>query len=161
MGEVYKECGVETNSLKSFSDRVQEELTVFYTKVSCPNRQNLPLTKPTFSFQFQGIGDLREEIEIMEESRTDYRAALSWLRATSVDPDKLGQIEKFRRVQAEVKQSKERFDIMKSAIQVGNFFSSPYVYRPSIFRQKLTFYAFLVRHYFQMLWAHCTNMRKK
>ena len=34
MGEVYKECGVETNSLKSFSDRVQEELTVFFTKVS-------------------------------------------------------------------------------------------------------------------------------
>ena len=61
---------------------------------------------------------MREEIEIMEESRTDYRAALSWLRATTVDPDKLGQIEKFRRVQAEVKQSKERFDIMKGAIQV-------------------------------------------
>ena len=61
---------------------------------------------------------MREEIEIMEESRTDYRAALSWLRATTVDPDKLGQIEKFRRVQAEVKQSKERFDVMKSAIQV-------------------------------------------
>ena len=53
----------------------------------------------------------------MEEARTDYRAALSWLRATSVDPDKLGQIEKFRRVQAEVKSSKERFDHMKSAIQ--------------------------------------------
>ena len=34
MGEVYKECGVETNSLKSFSDRVQEELLVFFTKVS-------------------------------------------------------------------------------------------------------------------------------
>ena len=33
MGEVYKECGVATNSLKSFSDRVQEELTVFFSKV--------------------------------------------------------------------------------------------------------------------------------
>ena len=54
----------------------------------------------------------------MEETRTDYRAALSWLKATSVDPDKLGQIEKFRRVQAEVKSSKERFDTMKWAIQV-------------------------------------------
>ena len=61
---------------------------------------------------------MREEIEIMEETRTDYRAALSWLKATSVDPDKLGQIEKFRRVQAEVKSSKERFDTMKWAIQV-------------------------------------------
>ena len=68
--------------------------------------------------EFKGIGELREEIEIMEETRTDYRAALSWLKATSVDPDKLGQIEKFRRVQAEVKSSKERFDTMKWAIQV-------------------------------------------
>ena len=64
---------------------------------------------------------MREEIEIMEETRTDYRAALSWLKATSVDPDKLGQIEKFRRVQAEVKSSKERFDTMKWAIQVRFF----------------------------------------
>jgi len=96
MGEVYKESGNEINSLKSFSDRVQEELNVFFNK---------------------GIGELREEIEIMEETRTDYRAALSWLKATSVDPDKLGQIEKFRRVQAEVKSSKERFDTMKWAIQ--------------------------------------------
>ena len=54
----------------------------------------------------------------MEEARTDYRAALSWLRATSVDPDKLGQIEKFRRVQLEVKSSKDRFDKLKYAIQV-------------------------------------------
>ena len=69
----------------------------------------------------KGIGELREEIEMMEEARTDYRAALSWLRATSVDPDKLGQIEKFRRVQAEVKASKERFDQMKWAIQVFHY----------------------------------------
>ena len=67
---------------------------------------------------FQGIGDLKSEITEMELARTDYRAALSWLRATSVDPDKLGQIEKFRRVQTQVKASKDRFDKMKWAIQV-------------------------------------------
>jgi len=33
MGEVYKESGNEINSLKSFSDRVQEELNVFFNKV--------------------------------------------------------------------------------------------------------------------------------
>ena len=70
---------------------------------------------------FQGIGDLKEEIEEMENARTEYRAALSWLRATSVDPDKLGQIEKFRRVQMQVKSSKERFDKMKWAVQVNHF----------------------------------------
>ena len=34
VSDVYKVCGSETNYLKSFSDRVQEELNVFYTKVS-------------------------------------------------------------------------------------------------------------------------------
>ena len=61
---------------------------------------------------------MQDEIEEMENARTDYRAALSWLRATSVDPDKLGQIEKFRRVQMQVKSSKDRFDKMKWAVQV-------------------------------------------
>ena len=36
MGEVYKESGNEINSLKSFSDRVQEELNVFFNKVRSP-----------------------------------------------------------------------------------------------------------------------------
>ena len=80
----------------------------------------------------------------MEEARTDYRAALSWLRATSVDPDKLGQIEKFRRVQLEVKSSKDRFDKLKYAIQV----CMKKIFRANVdelFRQKLIFCAFPVR----------------
>ena len=103
---------------------------------------------------------MREEIEIMEESRTDYRAALSWLRATTVDPDKLGQIEKFRRVQAEVKQSKERFDIMKGAIQVKNgilkFFNQFYLKR-----LKSISYESRAPPYFQMQWVHYINTRKR
>jgi len=56
----------------------------------------------------------------MEEARTDYRAALAWLRATSVDPDNLSQVEKFRRVQLQVKSSKDKFDQLKWSIQVSS-----------------------------------------
>lgn len=96
LGDAFKNTGQQWSQLKESSERVQQDLTTFYNK---------------------GIGDLKEEIEEMENARTEYRAALSWLRATSVDPDKLGQIEKFRRVQMQVKSSKERFDKMKWAVQ--------------------------------------------
>jgi len=96
LGDAFKNNGQHWKELKESSERVQQDLITFYNK---------------------GIGELKDEIEEMEDARTDYRAALSWLRATSVDPDKLGQIEKFRRVQMQVKSSKERFDKLKWAIQ--------------------------------------------
>jgi len=96
LSEAFRANGQQWQGIKEMSERVQQDLNTFYTK---------------------GIGELKEEIIEMEEARTDYRAALSWLRATSVDPDKLGQIEKFRRVQLEVKSSKDRFDKLKYAIQ--------------------------------------------
>lgn len=84
------------NIVKDFSDRVQKDYSTFYQK---------------------GIGELKEQIKEMEEARTDYRAALAWLRATSVDPDNLSQVEKFRRVQLQVKSSKDKFDQLKWSIQ--------------------------------------------
>ena len=102
---------------------------------------------------------MREEIEIMEETRTDYRAALSWLKATSVDPDKLGQIEKFRRVQAEVKSSKERFDTMKWAIQVKQTIKVCKKY--IILRLKLICCACRELRYYQMRWGHFINTNLK
>lgn len=84
------------NSVKDCSDRVQKDYSTFYQK---------------------GIGELKEQIKEMEEARTDYRAALAWLRATSVDPDNLSQVEKFRRVQLQVKSSKDKFDQLKWSIQ--------------------------------------------
>ncbi|CAG5098171.1 Oidioi.mRNA.OKI2018_I69.XSR.g15429.t1.cds [Oikopleura dioica] len=94
--EGFSASGNYWNTVKDCSDRVQRDYSTFYLK---------------------GIGELKEQIKEMEEARTDYRAALSWLRATSVDPDNLSQVEKFRRVQLQVKSSKDKFDQMKWSIQ--------------------------------------------
>jgi hypothetical protein len=51
----------------------------------------------------------------MESARTEYRGALLWMKdvSTELDPDAHRKLEKFRRVQAQVKQTKTRFDRLK------------------------------------------------
>ncbi len=56
----------------------------------------------------------------MEKSRTEYRGALLWMKNISLelDPDATRKLEKFRRVQAQVKKTKTKFDRLKTdAIQ--------------------------------------------
>lgn len=53
----------------------------------------------------------------MEKARTEYRAALSWMKSASaqLDPDTGHGLEKFRKAQSYVKTSKVRFDKMMLA----------------------------------------------
>lgn len=53
----------------------------------------------------------------MEKARTEYRAALSWMKSASaqLDPDTGHGLEKFRKAQSYVKTSKARFDKMMLA----------------------------------------------
>jgi len=48
----------------------------------------------------------------MENARTDYRAALNWMKDVSqeLDPDTNSQLDKFKNVQTKVKKSKQQFD---------------------------------------------------
>ena len=53
----------------------------------------------------------------MEKCRNDYRGALLWMKDVSqqLDPDTFKQLEKFRRVQSHVRNSKSKFDRHKLA----------------------------------------------
>lgn len=60
--------------------------------------------------------DTQETIKKMEATRTDYRGALLWIKDISqdLDPDlNMKRLEKYRRIQAQVKFSKEKFDLNK------------------------------------------------
>lgn len=48
----------------------------------------------------------------MEKERTEYRAALKWMKSASaqLDPDTGRGLEKFRKAQAHVRASKTKFD---------------------------------------------------
>lgn len=67
------------------------------------------------TFRYRAISDTLMTINRMEGARTEYRGALLWMKDVSeeLDPDTHKQLEKFRKVQAQVKKTKARFDKLK------------------------------------------------
>lgn len=67
------------------------------------------------TFQFRAVTDTYDTIDKMEGARTSYRAALLWMKDISqkLDPDTYNQLEKFRKVQAHVRRSKDKFEKIK------------------------------------------------
>ncbi|CAB0013310.1 unnamed protein product, partial [Nesidiocoris tenuis] len=67
------------------------------------------------TFRHRAIEDTNRTVLAMERARTEYRASLSWMKDVSqeLDPDTYKQMEKFRKVQETVKQSKAVFDRYK------------------------------------------------
>ncbi|XP_028134849.2 islet cell autoantigen 1 [Diabrotica virgifera virgifera] len=64
------------------------------------------------TFRNRAITDTRVTISEMEKTRTEYRAALSWMKSVSseLDPDTGHGLEKFRKAQSYVKKTKTKFD---------------------------------------------------
>jgi hypothetical protein len=82
------------------------------------NSIRLPLTRlynEVETFRFRAVDDTWITIRRMENARTEYRGALLWMRNVSqeLDPDTSKKLEKFRRVQAQVKKTKTKFDRLK------------------------------------------------
>lgn len=67
------------------------------------------------TFRNRAIADTFLTIRKMEIARTEYRGALLWMKNVSneLDPDTGKKLEKFRRVQAQVKKTKTKFDRLK------------------------------------------------
>lgn len=70
------------------------------------------------TFRNRAIADTFITVRKMENARTEYRGALLWMRNVSLelDPDTTKKLEKFRRVQAQVKKTKTKFDRLKSDV---------------------------------------------
>lgn len=64
------------------------------------------------TFRERAIADTHVTLTVMEKERTEYRAALSWMKSVSaqLDPDSGKGLEKFRRAQSHVRISKQKFD---------------------------------------------------
>ncbi|XP_071101080.1 islet cell autoantigen 1-like isoform X2 [Haliotis cracherodii] len=67
------------------------------------------------TFRYRAISDTLVTINRMEGARTEYRGALLWMKNISeeLDPDTYKQLEKFRKVQGQVRKTKARFDKLK------------------------------------------------
>ncbi|XP_028672870.1 islet cell autoantigen 1 isoform X2 [Erpetoichthys calabaricus] len=70
------------------------------------------------TFRYRAISDTWLTVNRMEQTRTEYRGALLWMKDISqeLDPDTYKQMEKFRKVQAQVRLSKTNFDKLKNDV---------------------------------------------
>ncbi|XP_075413460.1 islet cell autoantigen 1 [Tenrec ecaudatus] len=67
------------------------------------------------TFRHRAISDTWLTVNHMEQCRTEYRGALLWMKDVSpeLDPDLYKQMEKFRKVQTQVRLAKKNFDKLK------------------------------------------------
>uniref|UniRef100_A0A8C0QI21 Islet cell autoantigen 1 like n=1 Tax=Chelonoidis abingdonii TaxID=106734 RepID=A0A8C0QI21_CHEAB len=67
------------------------------------------------TFSHRAVSDTLLTIDHMEQARIEYRGALLWMKDVSqeLDPDTCKQMEKFRKVQMQVKNTKAQFDKLK------------------------------------------------
>lgn len=73
------------------------------------------------SFMGNALTDLDQSIQRLEKARTDYRAALLWMRDVSAklqNPDHRDELVKFRQVHWEVKQVAAPSDIYQHFVYV-------------------------------------------
>ncbi|XP_076004912.1 islet cell autoantigen 1-like isoform X2 [Genypterus blacodes] len=82
----------------------------------CPPLHRLQQEVETF--RRRAIADTLLTMTRMEKARTEYRGALLWMKDISqeLDPDTYKQLEKFRKVQAQVRGSKGQFEKLKNDV---------------------------------------------
>ncbi|KAG9473327.1 hypothetical protein GDO78_018274 [Eleutherodactylus coqui] len=70
------------------------------------------------TFRYRAISDCWLTVNRMEQARTEYRGVLLWMKDVSqeLDPDIYKQMEKFRKVQAQVRHTKTAFDRLKTDV---------------------------------------------
>ncbi|KDR15060.1 Islet cell autoantigen 1 [Zootermopsis nevadensis] len=116
MGRFLKESG------KSDKTRAGKMMTVVGKSLSYSGQQRLTLRVPLLrlyqevdTFRLRAIEDTLQNVNNMEKVRTEYRASLSWMKNVSqeLDPDTYKQLERFRKVQGQVRRSKACFDQLK------------------------------------------------
>ncbi|XP_057193126.1 islet cell autoantigen 1-like isoform X2 [Triplophysa rosa] len=91
----------------------------------CSAKKRLALCPPLYrmeqeveTFRRRAIADTLLTVSRMEKARTEYRGALLWMKDVSqeLDPDTYKQLEKFRKVQAQVRGTKVHFEKLKNDV---------------------------------------------
>lgn len=119
LGRYLKECG--RNEKNQNASQIMETVG---KALSYIGRQRLNIRPPLVrlhheveTFRARAVSDTRSTVVEMEKARTEYRAALSWMKAASsqLDPDTGHGLDRFRKAQTYVRSSKSRFDCMMLA----------------------------------------------
>lgn len=101
------------------------------------------------TFRYRAVSDTLVTINRMESARTEYRGALLWMKNVSeeLDPDMYKQLEKFRKVQSQVRKTKSRFDKLKlDVMQKVDLLAAS---RCNMFSHVLANYQTMLLHYWE------------
>ncbi|KAF0293618.1 Islet cell autoantigen 1 [Amphibalanus amphitrite] len=116
LGRFLKEQGKEDKT------RAGKMMVAVGKTMSYTAQQRLALRSPLLrlhqeveTFHNRAVKDTAQTVRTMEKVRTEYRGTLLWMKDISqeLDPDTYKQLEKFRKVQMQVKKNKQRFDKLK------------------------------------------------
>ncbi|XP_037074659.1 islet cell autoantigen 1-like isoform X1 [Pollicipes pollicipes] len=116
LGRFLKEQGKEDKT------RAGKMMVAVGKTMSYTAQQRLALRSPLLrlhqeveTFHNRAVKDTAMTVRSMEKVRTEYRGTLMWMKDISqeLDPDTYKQLEKFRKVQMQVKKNKQRFDKLK------------------------------------------------
>lgn len=114
LGRYLKECGKNEKNASAGQIMMTAGKALAYT-----GHQRLTVRSPLVrlhhevdTFRARAISDTRVTVSEMEKVRTEYRAALSWMKSVSaqLDPDTGHGLERFRKAQSYVKSAKTKFD---------------------------------------------------
>ncbi|CAH1123241.1 unnamed protein product [Ceutorhynchus assimilis] len=114
LGRYLKECGKNEKNSSAGQLMATAGKALAYT-----GHQRLTIRPPLVrlhheveTFRARAISDTRVTVTEMEKARTEYRAALSWMKSASsqLDPDTGHGLDKFRKAQSYVKTTKTKFD---------------------------------------------------
>lgn len=114
LGRYLKECGKNEKNASAGQLLAAAGKALAYT-----GHQRLTIRPPLLrlhheveTFRGRAVSDTRVTVMEMEKIRTEYRAALSWMKSvsTELDPDTGCGLDRFRKAQTYVKSSKVRFD---------------------------------------------------
>lgn len=122
LGRYLKECGKNEKNTNAARILEASGKALAYT-----GRQRLNIRPPLVrlhheveTFRGRAVSDTRNTVGEMEKVRTEYRAALSWMKSasTELDPDTGHGLDRFRKAQSYVRSSKVRFDrLMLACLQ--------------------------------------------
>lgn len=114
LGRYLKECGKHEKNSSAGQILATAGKALAYT-----GHQRLTVRPPLVrlhheveTFRARAVTDTRTTVSEMEKARTEYRAALSWMKSVSsqLDPDTGHGLERFRKAQSYVKTTKMKFD---------------------------------------------------
>ncbi|CAG5122235.1 unnamed protein product [Candidula unifasciata] len=138
----------ESNSAQESSSCQLVHCTHFTSEIPLHNPLRR-LYQEVETFRYRAVSDTLVTINRMESARTEYRGALLWMKNVSeeLDPDMYKQLEKFRKVQSQVRKTKSRFDKLKlDVMQKVDLLAAS---RCNMFSHVLANYQTMLLHYWE------------